>query len=773
MANPSPTDTDVTDIFDLLDLPIIRADVYCAIVCFNEAASRVFHLRRTDIGRPIRQVETLLDHINIQDYCRKVIADGSPSRHEVRDRETRFLLRIAAYPGRERPTIGAVLTFMNITAFHSSIQQAIYEREFTKAILNTVTEPLIVLDAELRVQTANRAFFTMFHVTREETHGSIFAELKRHKWDMPQLWQQLKDFLKGEQDFPPLELDHDFPTLGNRTILLTAHRLFESGTQMILLTFRDVSDRKQEEQARAHLAALVDSSDDAIISKDLQGIVTTWNRGAERLFGYTAREMLGSPVARLIHSDRNDEEPDILDRIRNGKTIDHYETVRCRKDGTRLDISLTVSPIIDTRGRIVGASKIARDITKRKQTDRALRASEERLRQLTSTLEERVKQRTQELAISSTRLRALATELTVAEQTERRRMATQLHDYLAQLLVVIRMKTSQLLQQHHEPEVRKVLEEADQLLLESLEYTRSLVAELIPQALYDRGLGAALLWLGDQMRRQQVLNVDVSVDASELGLPEEDAVLLFHSIRELLFNVLKHGKTDAAAVAMRYANNALTIRVSDQGCGFNIAGLSGEDVNRFGLLSIRERMIALGGRFELHSESGQGTTATLVLPLEEGYRGSSDATPDIEKVEIRRASHAQREEIPSQHPIRVLLVDDHAMMREGLRSVLDTYSAVQIVGEAQDGEEALALVESLRPSVVVMDIHMPKLNGIEATVHIKSCDPTCRVIGLSANTDGQEYEAMRQAGADVVLAKDVVSRELYQAILKTMAGYVP
>ena len=192
-------------------------------------------------------------------------------------------------------------------------------------------------------------------------------------------------------------------------------------------------------------------------AKIFNGIVITWNRGAEQLFGYTAQEMIGHPIAKLIPTDRHDEELDILDRIRKGKTIDHYETVRCRKDGTRLDISLTVSPIIDARGLIVGASKIARNITKRKQTDLALRASEERLRQLTSTLEERVKERTQELETSYTRLRALATELTMAEQKERRRLATQLHDYLAQLLVVIRLKTSQLLKQHHEPAVRKVL----------------------------------------------------------------------------------------------------------------------------------------------------------------------------------------------------------------------------------------------------------------------------------------------------------------------------
>ncbi len=116
-------------------------------------------------------------------------------------------------------------------------------------------------------------------------------------------------------------------------------------------------------------AAIVEFSDDAIIGKDLNGIITSWNRGAEHLFGYAAQETIGQPITQLIPPDRLDEEPGILDRIRRGQSIDHYETVRRRKDGILLDISLTVSPIADARGRIVGASKIARDITERKRAD--------------------------------------------------------------------------------------------------------------------------------------------------------------------------------------------------------------------------------------------------------------------------------------------------------------------------------------------------------------------------------------------------------------------
>ena len=142
----------------------------------------------------------------------------------------------------------------------------------------------------------------------------------------------------------------------------------------------DITVRKQGEEARARLAAIVESSDDAIISKDLSGIITSWNKSAERLFGYTAQEAVGKPVTLLIPPERFDEEPTILDRVRRGERIDHYETVRRRKDGTLLDVSLTVSPVTDSQGQIVGASKIARDITGRKLAGKRLRESEERHR---------------------------------------------------------------------------------------------------------------------------------------------------------------------------------------------------------------------------------------------------------------------------------------------------------------------------------------------------------------------------------------------------------
>ncbi|MDW6023607.1 PAS domain S-box protein [Mesorhizobium sp. BAC0120] len=131
----------------------------------------------------------------------------------------------------------------------------------------------------------------------------------------------------------------------------------------------DLRDSRRANEAAQHLAAIVESSDDAIVSKDLKGIIRTWNKGAERLFGYRAQEVIGKPITIIIPGDRQDEEPHILERIGRGEPIEHYETRRVRKDGSIVDISLTVSPVRDAHGRVVGASKIARDISERKQAE--------------------------------------------------------------------------------------------------------------------------------------------------------------------------------------------------------------------------------------------------------------------------------------------------------------------------------------------------------------------------------------------------------------------
>ncbi len=182
------------------------------------------------------------------------------------------------------------------------------------------------------------------------------------------------------------------PTGRQKWIRAIGHAFYDAYGKPIRfdgVTF-DITPRKEAEQARARLAAIVEFCDDAIVSKDLNGVITSWNHGAERLFGYTAQEAIGQPVTMLIPPDRLDEEPRILERIRCGEPVKHFDTVRRHKNGTLLDISLTVSPIVDRGGRVVGVSKISRDITERKQAEAAVRESAERLRFMAESMPQKI-----------------------------------------------------------------------------------------------------------------------------------------------------------------------------------------------------------------------------------------------------------------------------------------------------------------------------------------------------------------------------------------------
>ncbi len=167
--------------------------------------------------------------------------------------------------------------------------------------------------------------------------------------------------------------------------------VYQAGdAKVIQCNIRDITVRKQAETVSIRLAAIVESSDDAIIGKDLNGIITSWNKGAEKIFGYAASEMLGTSILRLIPADRQDEENQILEKIRRGESVEHFETRRQTKDGRLIDVSVTASPIKDASGKVIGVSKVARDITERKQ-------AEEQIRVLNAELERRVVERTAQL----------------------------------------------------------------------------------------------------------------------------------------------------------------------------------------------------------------------------------------------------------------------------------------------------------------------------------------------------------------------------------------
>jgi CheY-like chemotaxis protein len=288
---------------------------------------------------------------------------------------------------------------------------------------------------------------------------------------------------------------------------------------------------------------------------------------------------------------------------------------------------------------------------------------------------------------------------------------------------------------------------------------------LSPRVLYELGLPPALQWLGEQMR-QHGLAVEVSIETDGVALQEDQAVFMFQCVRELLWNVIKHAQTEKATVTYNLGSRELTVVVADGGKGFDPAILqrAGSMTEQFGLFSVRERLELQGGSFELASSPGEGTRVTLRLPIATSPARELSTMSGESPLDSLSEVEAQSQLPLAEHLIRVALIDDHQMFRQGLRSVLEDYPELAVVGEAANGLEAIEVVRTLEPDVVVMDLNLPILNGIEATRRIVQERPSTIVIGLSFGTDAYLAKAMKGAGAMTCITKERAVEELYRTI---------
>jgi PAS domain S-box-containing protein len=666
-----------------------------------------------------------------------------------------------------------------------------HQRRLYESILTTTPDLAYVFDLNHRFLYANEGLLKIWGKTWDEAIGKTCLELGYEPWHAEMHDREIeqiiatKQSIRGEVPFTG--------TFGRRIYDYILTPVLDSHGEVIAVggITRDVTEYRQAEQALRYQSqqfeTLLNQAPLGVYVVDAEFRLAQINPLALPVFG-DIPNLVGrdfDDVAHILWETPYADELVMIFRhtLTTGESYIAPERIERRRDrGVIESYEWRVDRIVLPDGRF-GVVCYFRDVSVQVLAREALRCSEDRLREFAAQLEQLVAERTHELVQSQGRLRALATELNLAEQRERKRLAAELHDHLQQMLVLGKLKLGQGMRlPHTEPRARDIMKQTDDVLGEALQYTRTLVAELSPPVLHEHGLAAGLVWLGHQMRRHD-LTVTVRVPEIDIALPEDQAVLLFQSVRELLINASKHAHSQEADIVMEQDGGSLRIEVSDSGVGFDVAALAASPANaqssKFGLFSIRERMKALGGTFDVRSLPGQGTTAVLVLPtgaeksaerkttkrdvFPTGADAAADDRASEDDGEIGRPTPQHK-----QARVRLVLVDDHAMVREGLRSVLESYDDVEIVGEASNGEDALALVERLRPALVVMDINMPGMNGIEATSHIARMYPEIPVIGLSVNATGNNVQAMLKAGAVLLLTKEAAVNELYRRMREVL-----
>jgi CheY-like chemotaxis protein/two-component sensor histidine kinase len=353
--------------------------------------------------------------------------------------------------------------------------------------------------------------------------------------------------------------------------------------------------------------------------------------------------------------------------------------------------------------------------------------------------------------------------LTQAEERERHRLARLLHDELQQLLVAAKMRLSLIHRRHSGQQLQQVVEQADDMLTQAIGQSRAMAVDLSPPILYDSGLVAGLRWLARQMEDRHSLQVKVDVEPAAEPDDETTRVFLFQAVRELLLNVVKHAEVGTASVELCAADDdRLRAVVSDHGRGFNPQRAAPDGTSGgFGLFSIRERLELLGGRMTIDAAGGAGTRVTVEMPRSRTLASSQRLTDE---------NNARGEQSSGQTPakprqkVRVMLADDHTIFRQGLAGLLREQSGIEIVGEAGDGRQAVEVAVQTRPDVVLMDVSMPVLNGIEATRRTVQLMPEVRVIGLSMHEEADMAAAMNRAGAVAYLRKDTPCETLIAEI---------
>ena len=442
-------------------------------------------------------------------------------------------------------------------------------RERATDILESISDAFFAVDNEWRFTYVNSKAEELWGRSREELLGT-------------DLWEEFPE-VEGSESYREIKrameegITTKFETISPVLGIWIAGRAYPS-QEGLSVYFQDVTERKRAEVESARLAAIVESSDDAIIGKTLEGIITSWNEGAERIYGYSAEEAVGQPILMLVPPERPNEISRILESIRRGEKVDHFETVRMTKDGRRLDISLSVSPIRNAAGDIVGASTIARAITERKRAEEAMRQ---------------------------------------VREGERRRLARDLHDDVLQDLSYTAAAMGFMMLESEDTSLAEELQRAIDAVRRSAQGLRDVVNDLRLADVADGPFPEVVESLVHR-ERGRAGGYEISLEMGE-GVPSmplgETRVDLSRIIQEALTNARRHSGASRVSVTLKLEGEDLLAEVSDDGQGFGPGSVPG-----VGMSSMRERATLIGGELEIESQPGQGTSVRLRVPLPQGVQ---------------------------------------------------------------------------------------------------------------------------------------------------------
>ena len=461
----------------------------------------------------------------------------------------------------------------------------------------------LFLNKELRIKRYTPSTVGLFNLTESDL-GRPLSELAHHL-AYPALADDARQVFDG---LKPLSREVRTVEGGWYLARILPYRSTESMIDGVVITFVDITLQKKEDEARRWLSAIVESSNDAIISFTLDGEIISWNNGATRIFGYTEEEMKGRSRSVLAPPDLQDEKNEMLEALRRGEAIAAMETVRMRKDGTRIDVSVSASVMVSEAGEVMGATAIIQDITGRKKALDDLQSAR-------GELEEKVERRTAQLRAHADQLKLMAIEVTRAEHRERLRMARLLHDHVQQLLVSAKMNLESLRRgkSRIEPED---MSRAIFILEEVLESSRSLAGDLSPPVLNEK-LPISLEWLADWVKRKHDLDVRTDLDPAVDADGAEARALVFLAIREMLFNIVKHTDVREAFVTLEaWERGTLRVRVRDEGQGVDVNAIKADkaDPSGHGLTGLRGRLAMIGGTLDIKSAPGKGMEAVIIVP---------------------------------------------------------------------------------------------------------------------------------------------------------------